>query len=68
MFLIIEELNRGNAAAIFGEIFQLLDFRDDGGESYHGIVQKDIASLLGLSEDSEIKLPMEHLHLCNHEH
>lgn len=55
-FLVIEELNRGNAPAIFGEIFQLLD-RNKTGESVYSITNFDIAKELFKNPEQKIKLP-----------
>lgn len=50
-FLVIEEINRGNCAQIFGDIFQLLDRDDEGFSDYSIKPDKDLA--LYLSEQFE---------------
>lgn len=41
-FLVIEEINRGNCAQIFGDLFQLLDREDDGYSSYGIVADRDL--------------------------
>ena len=44
-YLIIEEMNRGNAQAIFGDIFQLLD-RDANGDSIYATTNYQVVQYL----------------------
>lgn len=54
-YLVIEEINRGNAPAIFGEVFQLLDRKN--GESEYGISNSDIANFVYGDQGHMVKIP-----------
>lgn len=60
VYLIIEEMSRGNCSAIFGDIFQLLDRYNEGVEKGYSryfinnsLIAKDIIAI----EDDRVRLP-----------
>ena len=62
-YLIIEEINRGNAPAIFGDIFQLLD-RNPDGTSMYGITNTDIAKIVYGNSNHKVRIPSNMSILC----
>ena len=61
--LIIEEINRANVAAVFGEVFQLLDRDEDGVSEYPIEASEDIKNYLvaelggSVTDYAKIKIP-----------
>ena len=65
-FLVIEEINRGNCAQIFGDLFQLLDRQDNGFSTYpieaDADLQREIAEAFA-EEGGEYQLPEGRMNL-----
>ena len=64
VYLVIEEINRGNCAQIFGDLFQLLDRKDDGTSCYSIRADKDLADYLQHALSGDAKRGIEEGNLC----
>lgn len=68
VLLIVEELNRANAAAVFGEVFQLLDRTNTGESKYSISVSNEYSEYLAskiptYSKGEKVKIP-NNLTIC----
>lgn len=58
--LIVEEINRANVAAVFGDVFQLLDRGENGESEYKIAASEDVKDWLekqGVEETTELSIP-----------
>lgn len=59
-YLVIEEINRGNCAQVFGDIFQLLDRESDGTSTYKVTPDRDLQNYLKVAFEKGIKEHPDH--------
>lgn len=62
-YLIIEEINRGNCAQIFGDLFQLLDRTDGGFSTYPIEADTDIQIAIKTAFDDEDEYKIDFLNI-----